>query len=66
MANLVDVLKEKNENGFTLGIGGKEPVRYNNPIARLNNGAIPLRDPNYSANTNAISKAKPAILPKAQ
>jgi hypothetical protein len=66
MANLVDVLQEKNKNNYTLSLGAKEPVRYNNPIARLSVGAIPLRDPNYAVNTNAISKAKPAILPKAQ
>lgn len=63
MANLVDILKQKSKNS-SLSINGTEPVRYNNPIARLNYGAIPLRDPNYALNTNAVSKAKPSILPK--
>ncbi len=66
MANIIDVLNEKNKVNYSLSLGGKEPVRYNNPIARLNQGAVALRDPNYAVNTNALSKNKPAILPKAQ
>lgn len=64
MANLLDELEKKSKNN-SLSIQGYSPVKYDNPIARLNQGAASQRDPNVSLNTNAVSKAQASIPPKA-
>lgn len=64
MANLLDILEKKGK-GNSLSIQGVDPVKYDNPIARLNQGAATQRDPKVSLNTNAVSKAQASIPPRA-
>jgi len=46
--NLLNVLKEKSKSN-SLSTRGVEPVRYNNPIARLNTSKVGQADPNMSS-----------------
>lgn len=46
--NLLNVLKEKSKSN-SLSTRGVEPVKYNNPIARLNNGKTGQADPNMAS-----------------
>lgn len=62
MANLLDVLDTKNKSN-SLSLNGFTPVKYDNPIARLNQGASSQRDPNVSLNTNAASNTQPSTPP---
>lgn len=66
MANILDILKKKTKSN-SLSTNGVEPVKYNNPIARLNPSSVSLRDPNYSSNSNSTTNnGKATTLPKAQ
>ncbi|NDC22745.1 MAG: hypothetical protein EBZ49_01260 [Proteobacteria bacterium] len=64
MANLLDILEKKGKD-VNLSIQGTTPVKYDNPIARLNQGAASQRDPKVSLNTNAVSKAQASTPPRA-
>ena len=57
MSKLLNMLLEKTKNN-SLSIGGFEPVKYNNPIARLSNTQVAERDPNLSSDVAATTKAR--------
>lgn len=62
--NLLNVLKEKSKSN-SLSTRGVEPVKYNNPIARLNTSKTGQADPNLSSTAAASAQSNTSVTPNA-
>ncbi len=61
--NLLNVLNDKTKPNF-LSTKGVEPVKYNNPIARLNTGKVGQADPNISSTMANSAHNNLSVQPK--
>lgn len=61
--NLLNVLKEKSKSN-SLSTRGVEPVKYNNPIARLNDSKVGQADPNMASTVANSVPNNSYVVPK--